>query len=431
MLWLALLALNVCLCSAFDNGLGKKPQMGWNSWNKFGCDINETVILSTAQKMKELGLLEYGYEYIVMDDCYALKQRDPVTHKIVEDPDKFPNGILDLSNKIHDLGFKFGMYSSAGKYTCAGYPGSLHYEEIDADTFANDWEIDYLKYDNCFNEGNSGTAKISYERYNNMSQALLNTGRPIFYSLCQWGEDHVWDWGSTLANSWRISGDIYDNFDRYDDRCPCETYECPGLQGYSCSINNILEKAVPLGQKASEFLGWNDLDSLEVGNGGMTTSEYKAHFTLWAILKSPLVLGNDVPGMSDEASALVTNKAIIAINQGGSRPANRMWKRKTEGGYLHLFTNLLNNGTTVVTLYNSGDAVKDTTVEFSDIFFGDKKSAAKSYTFSELWTNDTFTAEKKFKTDIGEHSVKIWWLDCPEEYCGTSEDNSKRFDFEY
>ncbi|CUM67099.1 uncharacterized protein PRCAT00004788001 [Priceomyces carsonii] len=404
------------LISAFENGLGKKPQMGWNSWNKFGCDINETVILGTAQKMKELGLLDYGYEYIVMDDCYALKERDPTTHKLLADPGKFPNGIRNLSNQIHRLGFKFGMYSSAGRYTCAGYPGSLHYEQIDAETFAHDWEIDYLKYDNCFNEGNSGTPQISYQRYDVMSKALINTGRPIFYSLCQWGEDQVWDWGSTLANSWRISGDIYDNFDRYDDRCPCETYNCPAMQGQMCSMTNILEKAIPLGQRASKFLGWNDLDSLEVGNGGMSTDEYKAHFTLWAILKSPLVLGNDVAHMSKEDLAIVTNRAIIAINQDDSVPASRVWKKTVDGGFLHLFTNTMGDGSFVVTLFNSGDTVNNTVLLFSDIFVDDRTNAAKSYNFTELWSNETITATEMLTTSIQSHSVKIWWLDCPTKY---------------
>lgn len=414
---LLLFIFGFSLTLAFDNGLGKKPQMGWNSWNKFACNINETVILQTAEKMKELGLLEYGYEYIVMDDCYALKERDPISHKMVEDAAKFPNGIRSLSRKIHELGFKFGMYSSAGKYTCAGYPGSLHYEKIDAETFVNDWEIDYLKYDNCFNEGNSGTPQISYQRYEAMSKALLQTGRPVFYSLCQWGEDQVWDWGSTVANSWRITGDIYDSFDRYDDRCPCQTYDCRAVQGGMCSMTNILEKAVPLGQKAGPFLGWNDLDSLEVGNGGMSTDEYKAHFTLWAILKSPLVLGNDVTDMSKEDFNIVTNKAIIAINQDDSNPAYRVWKKPVSGGHLHLFTNILKDGTFAVTLFNSGNKVNNTVLNFEDIFLTDRVNAAKSFEFTELWTNETTLVSKELSTSIDAHLVKIWWLNCPKDIC--------------
>lgn len=396
---------------AYDNGIGLKPQMGWNSWNKYGCNITESIMISTAEKIKELGLQDYGYEYIVMDDCYQLHERNSTTHKIVADPKKFPNGIRHLSDKIHELGFKFGMYSSAGKYTCGGYPGSLHYEEIDADTYVNDWNIDFLKYDNCYNEGNSGTPKLSYDRYNVMSQALNDTGKPVFYSLCQWGEDQVWNWGSTLANSWRISGDIYDLFDRYDDRCPCETYECIGLQGFMCSMTNILEKAIPLGQKAGPTNGWNDMDSLEIGNGGMTTDEYRAHFTLWAILKSPLVLGNDVSNMTSDDFEIITNKAIIDINQDNSSPGYRIWKQEVDGGDLHLFTNVLSDNSYVVTLFNSGsESEEDVEMDFADIFINIDDAATKTYNFKELWTNETTTASGSFNATIDSHSIKIWKL---------------------
>lgn len=393
------------LTMAVDNGLGLTPQMGWNSWNKYGCDINETIIIDAAQKMKELGLQDLGYEYIVMDDCYQLHERDPETKKIVADPEKFPNGIKHLTEKIHDLGFKFGMYSSAGRYTCGGYPGSLHYEELDAQTFA-DWEIDYLKYDNCYNEGNSGNAQISYKRYEVMGKALNDTGRPIFYSLCQWGEDNVWDWGNQISNSWRISGDIYDNFDRYDDNCPCETYYCPSLQGYMCSMTNILEKAIPLGQKSGK--GWNDLDSLEVGNGGMTYDEYVSHFTLWAILKSSLVLGNDVTNMTEKDLSIVKNKQIIDINQDSSSPVNRIWKKPVEGGYLHLFSGPMSDGSQVVAVFNSGSQEEKADLKFEDIFIRDLEKVHGKYKTIDLWTNETSTIEHEIKTSLKPHSIKIW-----------------------
>jgi len=392
------------LVTAYDNGLGSTPQMGWNTWNKYGCDINETIILSTAQKMKDLGLQEFGYEYIIMDDCYALHERDNVTQKLVADPVKFPNGIKYLSDQIHSLGFKFGMYSSAGKYTCGGYPGSLNYEEIDADTFANDWEVDYLKYDNCFNEGNSGTPQISYDRYNKMSQALNQTGRPIFYSLCQWGEDSVWNWGSTLSNSWRISGDIYDNFDRYDDRCPCESYECVGLQGYMCSMVNILEKAIPLGQKAGPTNGWNDMDMLEVGNGGMSFEEYKSHFTLWSILKSPLILGNDVTNMSKDDFGIVTNKDVIAVNQDLSAPGYRV--NKSNGA--SVFTNLLSDNSFVITVFNSGNQEQEVLVDYEDVFINNPEYLNATFEARELWTNETSIVNGSFHVDVDAHAVKIW-----------------------
>lgn len=395
---------------AYENGLGRTPQMGWNSWNKYGCDINETVIISNAEKIKEMGLQDYGYEYIVVDDCYQLRERDSKTRKIVEDPEKFPHGMRYVADKIHELGFKFGMYSSAGRYTCAGYPGSLYYEDIDADTFANDWDIDYLKYDNCYNEGNSGTPQISYDRYAKMSNALNSTGKPIFYSLCQWGEDQVWNWGSTISNSWRVTGDIYDLFDRYDDNCPCETFDCDSLQGHMCSMTNILEKAIPLGQKASSFDGWNDLDSLEVGNGGMTTDEYKSHFTLWAILKSPLVLGNDVTNMTAVDFDIITNKAIIDINQDNSRPGKRIWKKEVHGGHLHLFTNVLSDNSYAVTIFNSGSQTEEVEIDFSDIFIHHKNDASNTYNFKELWTNATTTASGSLNATVDSHAIKIWRL---------------------
>lgn len=394
---------------AYENGLGLTPQMGWNSWNIYGCDINETVIIEAAEKIKELGLQDLGYDYIVMDDCYQLHERDNITHKIVADPEKFPNGIKHVADSIHDLGFKFGMYSSAGRYTCGGYPGSLHNEELDAETFA-DWGIDYLKYDNCYNEGNSGTAQISYKRYDKMAKALNATGRPIFYSLCQWGEDNVWNWGSTVSNSWRISGDIYDHFDRYDDRCPCECYECLGLQGYMCSMTNILEKAIPLGQKAGTGQGWNDLDSLEVGNGGMNYDEYVSHFTLWAILKSPLVLGNDVTNMTEEDLGIVKNAQIIEVNQDLSAPAHRVWKKSVKGGSLQLFAATLSDESQIVAIFNSGDNEESTELLFEDIFVDDLTMKGKSYSGKELWTNKTSTFEDKISTSVKTHSIKIWKL---------------------
>lgn len=184
-----------------------------------------------------------------------------------------------MVDSIHDLGLKFSFYFSAGRYTPGRYPGSLHNEQLDVQTFA-DCGVDYLKYDNCYNDGNSGTAQISYRRYDKMAKALNATGRSIFYSLCQWGEGSVCNLGFTVSNSWRISGGVYDIFDRYDDCCPCKTFECPGLLGDKYSMTNILEKAVRLFEKVSIGHGWNDLDGLEVGNGGMTYDKYVSHFTL-------------------------------------------------------------------------------------------------------------------------------------------------------
>jgi len=156
---------------------------------------------------------------VILDDCWSAGRNASNNNSLVADPVKFPNGMAAVADALHEIGLGFGMYSDAGKYTCGGFAGSLGYETVDANTFAS-WGVDYLKYDNCYNEGQAGNQLISYTRYATMSKALNATGRPILYSLCNWGEDYPWNWGSTIANSWRISGDVYDSWDMADTRCP-------------------------------------------------------------------------------------------------------------------------------------------------------------------------------------------------------------------
>ena len=247
--------------------------------------------------MVDYGFRDLGYKYVILDDCWQNMQRSP-NGSLVANSTKFPDGIKAVSDRIHDMGLMFGMYSSAGMYTCAQYPASLGYETIDAQTFA-DWGVDYLKYDNCYNQGQEGTSKLSFDRYNAMSQALNKTGmslalfamvphycidltlagRSIHYGMCNWGKDYPWNWAQTMANSWRMSGDVYDSFDRPDDRCPCTMYDCE-LPGFHCSVMNIIGKVAPIVDKGQPG-AWNDLDMLEVGNGGMTDDEYKVHFSMW------------------------------------------------------------------------------------------------------------------------------------------------------
>jgi alpha-galactosidase len=190
-----------------------------DNWNSFGCDVSETLLLQTAQLIVDYGLKDLGYHYVILDDCWSIGRNSSNNNSLVADPTKFPNGMAAVADSLHALGLGFGMYSDAGKYTCGGYAGSLGYETIDANTFAS-WGVDYLKYDNCFNMGQAGNQMISSARYEVMANALNATGRPILYSLCNWGEDYPWNWGSTIANSWRISGDVYDSWDRPDSRCP-------------------------------------------------------------------------------------------------------------------------------------------------------------------------------------------------------------------
>ena len=273
------------IISCLDNGLGLTPQMGWNTWNKFGCEINEKLIYDTIDVLNKSGLIEYGYNYINLDDCWQQKYRnEDGTIKI--DPN-FPNGIKPLVDYAHSKGLKFGLYSDGGNYTCQVRAGGYGYEEIDAKTYS-DWGVDYLKYDNCFNG-----AVSAHIRYPRMRDALLKQERPIFYSICEWGEEEFPLWGKDVGNSWRTTQDIVDNW--------------KSMIGIIDINNEFYQYAGPG--------GWNDPDMLEVGNGGMTTEEYRSHYSLWAISKAPLLIGCDITNMTTETWELLTNEEVIAINQ--------------------------------------------------------------------------------------------------------------------
>ncbi|KAL7285676.1 hypothetical protein ACG7TL_000781 [Trametes sanguinea] len=406
------LALALPAVLALENGLARTPQMGWNTWNHFGCGISEDTILSAAKALVSNNLTSYGYEYVIVDDCWQAPARDPSTGAPVADPSKFPNGIKDVADQ-------FGIYSSAGTYTCGGRFGSLDHEEIDAKTYAS-WGVDYLKYDNCYNEGRAGTPKISYDRYANMTRALNATGRPILYSMCNWGEDGPWNFAVDIANSWRISGDIHDDFDRYDDRCPCTSILDCKLPGFHCAMSRIIDFAAPVGQKAGPG-HWNDLDMLEVGNGGMNFDEYVTHFSMWALVKSPLILGNDITNMSNDTLTIITNDALIAVNQDpNGSPASRIWKRTLpEGGDLQLWQGSLVNNQFVFALMNTSPNPQTVNVSFTDVFV-DQGASYQSGTFTlyDLWQKDPssgawglnlgdFTGSVP-NVQIGTHQTKVW-----------------------
>ncbi|KAI0374369.1 alpha-galactosidase [Pilatotrama ljubarskyi] len=413
------LALALPAALALDNGLARTPQMGWNTWNHFGCGISQDTILSAAKALISNNLTSYGYEYVIVDDCWHAPARDPDTGAPVADPEKFPNGIKAVADQVHDMGLKFGIYSSAGTYTCGGRFGSLDHEEIDAKTYAS-WGVDYLKYDNCFNEGRAGTPKISYDRYANMSRALNATGRPILYSMCNWGEDGPWNFAVDIANSWRISGDIHDDFDRFDDRCPCTSILDCKLPGFHCAMSRIIDFAAPVGQKAGPGR-WNDLDMLEVGNGGMNFDEYVTHFSMWALVKSPLILGNDVTDMSNETLTIITNDALIAVNQDpNGSPASRIWKhRLPEGGDLQLWQGSLVNNEFVFALMNTSPNPQTVNVSFTDVFVDQGPSyQSGTFTLYDLWQKDPSTGKWGLNlgefsggmpaVQVGTHQTKVW-----------------------
>jgi alpha-galactosidase len=383
---------------AVNNGLARTPPLGWNNWNSLGCDVSADLLLDTASKLVTLGLMDVGYKYAVLDDCWS-DGRD-ANGRLQVDKSRFPQGMETVSAKIHDHGLLFGIYSSAGHMTCARAEGSLDHEEEDAQTFA-DFSVDYLKYDNCYSTGRAGSAESTFKRYDTMAKALNATGRPIVYSLCNWGEDFVMSWGVSIANSWRISGDIYDSFSRPDDRCSCTANDPSSpwcvSPGAHCSVLTILNKVAPYADR-SQPGGWQDLDALEVGLGGMTTEEYKAHFALWAALKSPLLIGADLRTLTPEALKILNNPAILAINQDPlGVPATRVArntsvpKDRYGEGETHIWSGPLAGGDEVLILLNAADADLDITAYLEDIFVGEGPSCSapqcnEDWHVHDLWS---------------------------------------------
>ncbi|MEN6618836.1 MAG: glycoside hydrolase family 27 protein [Rikenellaceae bacterium] len=276
-------------------GLARTPQMGWNSWNKFACNINEQLIRETAGLMVEKGLLKAGYVYLNIDDCWH-GGRDSLGF-ITENEEKFPSGMKALAGYIHGKGLKLGIYSDAGTKTCGGYPGSLGHEYQDAITYAK-WGIDYLKYDWCNTENVNPQGA-----YRLMRDALYSAGRPVFFSMCEWGDNKPWLWAKDIGHSWRTTGDIWCCFDCIKDH---GTWK-------SLGVLQILDLQEGLRQYAGPG-HWNDPDMLQVGNG-MSVNEDRAHFTMWCMLAAPLILGNDLTEMKQETLEIITNKDVIAIDQ--------------------------------------------------------------------------------------------------------------------
>eukprot|EP01040_Poterioochromonas_malhamensis_P013288 gene13288-14596_t len=280
----------IVMVAVSGKAVSKTPQMGWNSWNKFACNISETLIRETADALVSSGLRDLGYVYLNLDDCWQTAKRNEQS-VILADSERFPSGLKSVGEYIHSKDLKFGIYSSAGFKTCQGFPASLGLEAIDAKSYA-EWEVDYLKYDNCYQDHGIPTS-----RYGAMAKALDATGREIFYSLCEWGRENPAVWGASIgANSWRVSGDIKDSWQ---------------------SIISRAEHSASLWRFAGPDKGWNDPDMLEIGNGRCSTEEYKTHFSLWSILKAPLIIGNDIRTMTvgDEIYNILSNKEVIAVNQ--------------------------------------------------------------------------------------------------------------------
>ncbi len=362
----ALLAATLTLPAAAQDaapgpldGLAPTPPMGWNSWNRFGCDVSETLIRETADAMVSSGMRDAGYEYVVIDDCWQV-DRD-ANGEIVVDPERFPSGMKALADYVHAKGLKFGIYSDAGTATCQGRPGSRGHEFQDARTYAA-WGVDYLKYDWC----NHGTQDPEAS-YLTMRQALEAAGRPIVFSICEWGTNRPWLWAGGIGHLWRTTSDILNCFD-----CRVDW----GGMGFI----HILDLQDGLETYAGPG-GWNDPDMLEVGNDGLSDVEARAHFSLWAILAAPLMAGNDIRTMSPATREILTNHEVLAVNQD---PLGRQGRRVTKRGDLEVWARELYDGSRAVVLFNRGDSDADAGIGWPEIGY----PAGLEVSIRDLWRHE-------------------------------------------
>ena len=366
-------------------GLADTPQMGWSSWNKFQTNINETLIKDIADKMVEYGLVDAGYVYLNLDDGWH-GERDAQGF-IHEDPEKFPSGMKALADYLHAKGLKLGIYSDAGTNTCACYAGSLGHEYQDAFMYAQ-WGVDYLKYDWCY------TTNINPRgAYALMRNALRVAGRPILFSMCEWGSSKPWEWAAEVGHSWRTTGDIGISFLPIPLR-----YDGNGRPLWKAlGVMEIVEMNEPLRRYAGPG-HWNDPDMLEVGNG-MSVSEDRAHFTLWCMMAAPLILGNDITNMTPETLSIITNREMIAVDQD---PLGIQGLRLKKEGDLQYWFKPLADGDWAFCILNVGDSAVSVPVDWTALEVEDEISgrttsfSSVNYSVKDIWN----ASAKPFTTQV-------------------------------
>ena len=372
--------------SGVSKGLALTPPMGWNTWNKIGCNVSDELVRSMADAIVKTGMKDVGYQYVVIDDCWQVS-RD-AQGNIVTDSQRFPKGIKPVADYVHSLGLKFGIYSDAGEKTCAGRPAGLGHEYQDALMYAS-WGVDYLKYDWCHTLPGQD-ARASYA---NIRKALDTSGRPIVLSICEWGKNQPWLWGNEVGgNLWRTTDDI-------EDRWAGKKEWSPG----NCCSNGMLDIA-DQNEPLYSYAGpghWNDPDMLEVGNGGMTTAEYRSHFSLWALMAAPLIAGNDLRSMTPEIRDILTNKEVIAIDQDS---LGRQGRRVAKAGDLEVWSKQLQDGSRAVILLNRSGSSQEITVKWEQIGYPNHLSAS----VRDLWAHkDLGKFTGKFSASVESHGVVV------------------------
>lgn len=383
LLMLFISAFTTSFGQSFDD-LAKTPPMGWNSWNKFRCEIDEELVKETADAMAESGMKDAGYEYIIIDDCWQV-DRDK-NGELVPDPERFPSGIKALSDYVHSKGLKFGIYSCAGDMTCQDRPGSRGHEFQDAKTFAK-WGVDYLKYDWCHH--GELNAQASYQT---MSKALKESDRPIVFSICEWGTNQPWTWPENIGHLHRINWDIRDCFD--------------------CNISPVFfgtMQIIDINEPLWKYAGpghWNDPDMLEIGNGAQSFEEYKSQFSLWSMMAAPLIAGCDLRSMSDETIEILTNKEVIDVNQD---PLGYQGFRHIDYGDLEVWVKPLSEEELAVCFLNRSD--EEIKLDFDWRKYrithrGMKFYLDKDWKIRDLWKHKNIgTTDKNFDKVVPAHGV--------------------------
>ena len=366
---------------ALDNGVARTPPMGWNSWNKFACKgLNEQVVRATADAIANNGMKAAGYEFVNLDDCWQ-SGRD-ASGNIVVDQEKFPSGIKALADYIHSKGLKFGVYTDVGTKTCAGRPGSIGHEYQDARQYAA-WGVDYVKEDWC----NTLPGQNAEASYTLMRDALAATGRPIVFSICEWGSNKPWLWAGPVGNLWRATGDIQDCWD------------CKKPWGGNGLVQIIELMAAPGVESYAGPGHWNDPDMLEVGNGGMTTEEYRTHFSMWAMFAAPLLVGTDISNMSADTKSILLNRAVIAVDQD---PLGHAAERVKKDGDIEVWSRPLADGSRAVALLNLSASPVSIGVGWTDIGY----PAALRATVRNLWSDQEVSDQRDhYAAQVPSHGV--------------------------
>lgn len=388
----ALVGLRAPTAQALDNGVARTPPMGWNSWNSFGCNINEALIRQTADAIVSTGMRDLGYQYVVVDDCWFNPNRDG-SGNIQGDPGRFPSGMKALGDYLHARGLKFGLYQVPVDKTCAQYfgaypgaTGSRGHEAQDARQFAA-WGVDFLKYDWCSPEGSIDEQVATFAR---MRDALAATGRPIVYSInsnsihAKTGPQRNW---GDVANMWRTTEDI------------TNAWNTGQTNGYPMGIQNIIDVTVPLASYARPG-GFNDPDMMEVGRGGMTDTEMRSHFAMWAIMASPLIAGNDVRSMNSATQTILKNPNLIAINQDA---LGLQGTQVSFDGTRRVLAKRLANGDVAVALLNQGGST--TTISTTAAAVG---KSGTSFTLVEAWSGATSSTSGAISASVPSHGTVVF-----------------------